>query len=69
MAQKQEQFKLPDFPQGLQLDSMQKFVQFHRHAKGKDLFERYYPGDQYITKAEQDGLWLEKRELKSAPNI
>jgi len=61
MAQKQEQFRLPDFPQGLQLDSMQKFVQFHRHAKGKNLFERYYPNDQYITKAEQDGLWLEKR--------
>ena len=60
-------FKLPSFQHNLDLASQKEFVDFYKNAKGTQLFERYHPAIKFIEKAEQDGLWLEKRELRSAP--
>lgn len=41
----------------------QGFLNFTRSAKGLNLFERYHPALEYVKKAEEDKLWLEKRKL------
>ena len=67
MTQKSKDFKLPSFKHNIDLKSRKDFVEFHRNVKGINLFERYHPAHEYIKKAEEDQLWLEKRELRSAP--
>lgn len=60
-------FKVPPFKQGINLQSKEKFFEFCKNAKGTNLFERYYPAMDYIQKAEEDGLWFEKRKLIGPP--
>lgn len=60
-------FKIPPFKEGISLQSKKEFVDFLRNAKGTNLFTRYYPADEYVRKAEEDGLWFEKRNLIGAP--
>lgn len=60
-------FKIPPFKTGINLNSKKEFVDFLRNAKGTNLFTRYYPADEYVRKAEEEGLWFEKRSLVGAP--
>ena len=67
MSQHQKEFVLPSFKHNLNLASRKEFEDFHRNVKGTQLFERYHPGVEFINKSEEDELWLEKRQLMSAP--
>jgi|JI10StandDraft_1071094.scaffolds.fasta_scaffold2877473_1 hypothetical protein len=60
-------FKVPAFKEGINLQSKEEFFKFCRDVKGADLFSRLYPAMDYVQKAEEDGLWFEKRKLIGPP--
>lgn len=60
-------FKIPPFKEGISLQPKKDFIDLLKNVKGTNLFTRYYPADEYVRKAEDDGLWFEKRSLIGAP--
>jgi hypothetical protein len=69
MTSGQQKFKMPSFPKGIDVRSKEEFVRFYKTARGTQLFERYHEGAEYIKKAQQDGTWIEQRELRSGPLV